>query len=797
MEESKGIAPRIMFFMRLLFALTVIIQLKFSSAAENGDTLSLGASLRKNQTLISKNSTFELGFFSPNGTKKWYLGLWYAQVSDKTVVWVANRDTPIKNAPGVLTLSTDGTLELFDAEGEPVWSINDTAKASVATISNTGNFVMFGAENKSEIVWQSFEHPVDTWLPGMKIGKGQPLISWKNSMDPAPGAFKLLMDPTGAERFVLQWNGRNGSVPYWESGIWEGKNFSNIPELAQNSIFDIRMENSSSSVYFSYANKRGVNFLSRFVLESTGEIGLYSLIEGNRWSLFWMQPRDQCSVYNLCGDYGTCNSNNLQFCSCLPGFEPQDSQAWAAQEWWSSGCVRQTPLSCNAENGSSDGFMQFTSISSPENQLYSYPSLTQQQCEDVCLRNCSCTGYKYAPAGCQIWTESLLNMRNSPPNSPSRNDSAFFIRMAASELRRSSSSSTKTKIIGAVLGTIAAFVAVIVIFGLLLLRRRRRLRSTQRCVDSSNPLLKRFTYKELKIATKNFQDRLGGGEFFSVYKGVLADKTPVAVKRIKTCMNAEKHFQTEMTTVGMLKHENLIGIQGFCSEKSESLLVFDYMPNGSLDSFLFDESKSKYKVLDWKTRFGIALGTAKGVAFLHQKGIVHCDIKPENILLDADFCPKVTGFGLAKVAGRNFRPDLTSIRGTRGYLAPEWMSGLPITAKADVYSFGMTLLELIAGRRNADLSVESTSMFFPTWAANEMKRGNSLYLGEDEHVSWTGNAEVDEIRRATVVGGWCVQESEEARPSMWQVIKTLEGTMDPHTPQALRLLLDRGGKDLH
>uniref|UniRef100_A0A0D6QR45 Receptor-like serine/threonine-protein kinase n=1 Tax=Araucaria cunninghamii TaxID=56994 RepID=A0A0D6QR45_ARACU len=792
MKESKGAPPRVTFFMRLLFALTVIIQLKFYGAAEGGDTISLGASLRKNQTLISKNGTFEAGFFSPDGTKKWYLGIWYARVLHKTVVWVANRNTPIKNAPGVLTLSTNGTLGLFDAEGEQVWSINDTAKASVATISDSGNFVMLGAENKSEIVWQSFEHPVDTWLPGMKIGKDQPLISWKNSMDPAPGAFSFLMDPTGAEQFVLQWNGRNGSVPYWESGIWNGKIFSNIPELVENKIYDIRTENSSSGVYFSYANNRSMNLLSRFILEATGGIGQYAMIDGSRWSLFWTQPRDQCAVYNLCGDYGTCNSNNLQFCSCLPGFQPRDNQAWEAMEWWSSGCVRQTPLSCNAGNGSSDGFMQVTRTSSPVNSPYSYPSLTQQECEEVCLRNCSCTGYKYAPAGCQIWTENLINMRISP----SINGSTFFIRMAASELRRSSSSSRKTKLFGAVFGTIAAFVVLLVIFGLFLLRRRR-LRSTQRCVDSSNPLLKRFTYKELKIATKNFQDRLGGGEFFSVYKGVLADRTPVAVKRIENCRNADKHFQTEMTTVGMLKHENLIGIQGFCSEKSESLLVFDYMPNGSLDSFLFDESKSKYKVLDWKTRFRIALGTAKGIAFLHQKSIVHCDVKPENILLDANFCPKVAGFGLAKLAGRNFRRDLTSIRGTRGYLAPEWMSGLPITAKADVYSFGMTLLELIAGRRNADLSIESSSMFFPTWAANEMKRGNSLYLGEDEDVSRTGNAEVDEIRRATVVGGWCVQESEEARPSMWQVIKILEGTMDPHTPQALRLLLDRGGKDLH
>ncbi|XP_059068807.1 G-type lectin S-receptor-like serine/threonine-protein kinase At2g19130 [Cryptomeria japonica] len=151
------------------------------------------------------------------------------------------------------------------------------------------------------------------------------------------------------------------------------------------------------------------------------------------------------------------------------------------------------------------------------------------------------------------------------------------------------------------------------------------------------------------------------------------------------------------------------------------------MPNGSLNSFLFSQSEDAEKVLDWKTRFEIALGTARGLVYLHEEcrdRIIHCDIKPENILLDSDLSPKVADFGLAKLVGRDFSRVLTTTRGTLGYLAPEWISGLPITPKVDVYSFGMTLLEIISGRRNLDLKVEESRLYFPTWASSQIQRGN-------------------------------------------------------------------------
>lgn len=226
------------------------------------------------------------------------------------------------------------------------------------------------------------------------------------------------------------------------------------------------------------------------------------------------------------------------------------------------------------------------------------------------------------------------------------------------------------------------------------------------------------------------------------------------------------------------------------------MLVYEYMPNGSLNSFLFSRPKGQpeNEILDWKTRYGIALGTARGILYLHDKCrdcIIHCDIKPENILLDANFCPKVSDFGLAKLVGRDFNHVLTTMRGTRGYLAPEWISGMPITAKADVYSFGMTLLEIIAGRRNLDFSVPSSRLFFPTWAGTQMKLGNVMDLLDGKLKTNMDCADIDaeQVRRAAMIGGWCIQDDVDARPSMAHVVNVLEGIAEVNTPPIPKSLL--------
>ncbi|XP_020249614.1 G-type lectin S-receptor-like serine/threonine-protein kinase At2g19130 [Asparagus officinalis] len=203
------------------------------------------------------------------------------------------------------------------------------------------------------------------------------------------------------------------------------------------------------------------------------------------------------------------------------------------------------------------------------------------------------------------------------------------------------------------------------------------------------------------------------------------------------------------------------------------------MPMGSLDHHLFQKQS---KNLDWKTRYQIILGTARGLAYLHEECrecIIHCDIKPENILLDTEFCPKLSDFGMAKLIGHDFSRVLTTMRGTIGYLAPEWIEGLPITPKADVYSYGMMLFEIVSGRRNSKLAEGGTIRYFPVQAASKVITGEVLSLLDED---LNGSADASELNRVCRVACWCIQDFEADRPSMAEVVKNLEGVLDLKMP---------------
>ncbi|GLJ27723.1 hypothetical protein SUGI_0544080 [Cryptomeria japonica] len=506
----------------MIFALTVLIVIYKCDGLDAGkkDSLSVGASLLGNETLTSKNGTFELGFFSPNGSNNWYIGIWYAKIQEKMVVWVANRESPAKNRPGVFKLSKGGHLGLFDAEGTSLWSVNVSNKPSRAVLLDSGNFLMLSDSNKSETVWQSFDYPVDTWLPGMWFGGRQKLVSWKSSLDPSPGLFSFHFDPSGAKQFVLTWN---NSVRYWESGTWDGSIFSGIPEMPNGAHYSLSFKNTSSGLYLNY---KLLDAISRFIQVKSGGIQAYASFDSTKWSITKTRPRDQCAVYGLCGAYGSCNSNNLQFCTCVEGFTPADNRALDSQEWWSSGCFRQKPLNCGAKNGSTDEFIDL-SVTLPDHSAFPYPASTKKECQKSCLRNCSCTGFAFNPASgtCQIWSGDLLNMQKSPPKSGWN----VSIRVAASSLpkfHRPFSTKLKAIIIVSALAVAFCILAFLIWW-------KYRLRSMERYADSSNSFLRVFSYNELKIATRNFKSRLGSGGFGSVFKGSLTDGTLVAVKKLE------------------------------------------------------------------------------------------------------------------------------------------------------------------------------------------------------------------------------------------------------------------------
>ncbi|XP_050384049.1 G-type lectin S-receptor-like serine/threonine-protein kinase At2g19130 [Argentina anserina] len=779
--ESKQ-KPR--FLLSLLF---ISICLK-SNLCSGADTITANQSLSGDHTIVSAGGKFELGFFKPGNSSNYYIGMWYYKtlVSLQTIVWVANREQPVSDRFSSELRISDGNLVLFNESKLPIWSteVRSSSGSSVhVVLLDNGNLVLRAGSESSLPLWQSFDHPAHTWLPEARIGFNkvtnitQVLTSWKNVEDPAPGLYSLELDPNGTDAYFILWN---RSRQYYTTGAWDSKNkiFSLVPEMRRNYIYNFNYSKNKNESYFTYSVYDQT--VSRFIMDVSGQIKQLSWLPSQQWNFFWSQPRQQCQVYAYCGAFGSCNVNSLPFCTCVKGFEPKTEVDWNLTDN-SGGCKRLTMLnvanSTTSSNGKEDRFSEMPSMSLPDNAVSTDAGSTAQ-CEIICLSNPSCTAYAYDSSECSIWIGDLLNLQQLTGDG---NGKTLYLRLAASEFK--DPKSKRGLIIGVVVCSavgIAVLLGVVVVVVL-----RNRYRVIGKTVEGS---LVAFEYRDLQEVTKNFSEKLGGGGFGSVFKGTMPDSSVIAVKKLESVSQGEKQFRTEVSTIGTIQHVNLVRLRGFCSEGAKRLLVYDYMPNGSLDAHLFSCPSD---VLNWKTRYQIALGTARGLAYLHEKCrdcIIHCDIKPENILLDAELCPKVADFGLAKLVGREFSRVLTTMRGTRGYLAPEWISGIAVTAKADVYSYGMMLFEIVSGRRNSDPSEDGKVKFFPTWAAGVItstEESDVLSL-LDPKLGRIGD--VEEVIRVLRVAFWCVQDEEIHRPSMGQVVQILEGVLDVNLPSVPRSL---------
>uniref|UniRef100_A0A0D9UW25 Protein kinase domain-containing protein n=1 Tax=Leersia perrieri TaxID=77586 RepID=A0A0D9UW25_9ORYZ len=289
----------------------------------------------------------------------------------------------------------------------------------------------------------------------------------------------------------------------------------------------------------------------------------------------------------------------------------------------------------------------------------------------------------------------------------------------------------------------------------------------------------RYAYSDLTAITGHFGEKLGEGGYGSVYKGVLPGNVHVAVKVLgKSNCNGEE-FISEVSTIGRIHHVNVVRLVGFCSEEMRRALVYEYMPRGSLDKYIFSSERS----FSWDKFNEIALGIAKGINYLHQgcdMQILHFDIKPHNILLDNNFVPKVADFGLAKLYPRdNSFVPLNALRGTVGYIAPEMISrsfGV-ISSKSDVYSFGVLLLEMAGGRRNSGMHEESSNQdYYPSLVYDQL---TEQQLGVGEISSATTVSDMHELeRKLCIIGLHCIQMNPHDRPTMSEVIEMLEGGVD-------------------
>ncbi|KAJ8754337.1 hypothetical protein K2173_002788 [Erythroxylum novogranatense] len=778
-----------------------------------GDRLSLGQGLYSTQTLVSQNGFYELGFFTRGSLKPaplpTYLGIWYKNFADKIYVWEANRENPLLDPASLrLELSSDGNIVLIELN-RTAWSTSVTSKVSNSTeavLLDSGNFVIRDDLNPSTVYWQSFDYPTDIWLPGAKLGidkrngREQRLISWKNSEDPSPGLFSLGVDLNGDPRLFLEWN---NSVRYWTSGPWNGSTFSLIPENSLRYIDNISFISNENESYFVYY-LRNSSTLSRFKLNISGMfLQLSWLAPTWQWDLVWMLPINLSDVYALCGAFGVIYKNSSRPCKCLKGFT-----AYSTNDW-STGCTRNTPLQCQRNDSTEkteDQFLLLSNLTFPANSK-AYNVASAAICKLNCMEDCLCTAYAYNNSGCFIWEGDLMNLQEIEEVSETVAQH-IYIRLAASELGNPGESSKKRILWVIAPVFVAVAVLTLVVYKCWQCLGKLRNRGEQdksedlllfdfsadqslatRESKSPNILNKRgkkdvelplFSRQSVSAATNRFSvaNKLGEGGYGPVYKGMLRNGQEIAVKRLsKRSGQGLEEFRNETLLIAKLQHRNLVRLLGCCIEQEENILIYEYMPNKSLDFFLFDPARGK--ILTWDMRVLIIEGVAQGLLYLHQYSrfrIIHRDLKPSNILLDSDMKPKISDFGMARIFGGNeTQANTNRIVGTYGYMSPEYaMDGL-FSVKSDVFSFGVLLLEILSGKKSTGLyHNDSLNLLGYVWELWSSNRGLELMdptLGDPPSTSM--------VLRYINIGLLCVQEKPSDRPTMSDVISMI---INEHAP---------------
>lgn len=526
-------------------------------------------------------------------------------------------------------------------------------------------------------------------------------------------------------------------------------------------------------------------------LLDTGNLVVRDASSIDQENIIWQSKpsSDACVRGGICGPNGSCNDNNSPVCGCLAGFEPKDPKAWDIADW-SDGCVRRAPLDCVK-----DGFRKISGVNLPDTRSSWYnESMTLEECQMICTRNCSCTSYANLDirSGCSLWFSDLEDMRE---NSGVRE---VYVRMGVSQLSGNAdpnSQSNNNKVIIILVPATVGLLVVGLFLALYAWSKKKRSRTPRKGKpkhtlgeDDTNESQKEpaelpsFSLNKIANATNSFSisNKLGQGGFGPVYKGVLEGRE-IAVKRLsKTSNQGFEEFKNEVRCIAKLQHRNLVKLLGYCIQGDEFLLIYEYMPNKSLDSFIFDEVKSL--MLDWPRRLHIIHGIARGLLYLHQDSrlrIIHRDLKAGNILLDLDMNPKISDFGLARrFRGHESEANTNKVVGTLGYISPEYAANGHFSIKSDVFSFGVLLLEIVSGKKNRGFSHQDHNDNLLGHAWRLYKAGKSLELVNETLYESC----VDfEVLRAIHIGLLCVQDHAEDRPTMPLVVSMLgnDGALPP------------------
>lgn len=777
--------------------------------------------------LTSASSNFSAIFAAASPQSPFLFSIIHSPTS--TPIWSANPNSPAPYT-SALYLSPAG-LSISLSNNSLLWSTPILPRpVSALQLLDSGNLLLLDSSNAT--LWQSFEHPTDTLLSSQRLPSGA-------SLSTPAGDYRLQITDHDA---VLLWN-TNGSQQYWRLSSdprWMKDLNDPVAYMAVNPTGVNLFSSGNRALYVFNLPPAVIRFVR---LDAGGRLRVMGY-SGNSSVLTEdvAAPTGTCDLPLSCEELEVCIIQNRDAtCNCPPQFAPLHNGGCSPAD----GSTLSSLSSCAAAGGANSDSASEPSYKNIGSRVdyfankFATPEGSNgnlSSCRDLCSGTCSCLGFFYQASfrTCFLIKHQLGSLI-STYNQGVFNSGEGYIKVLGFQPPYRDSH-TGPELIQILLPSIAALLFILLLFAGIYWWRRRQwsgsennklaplkeiyygpdkpftpLASTDHDSSTDNftsgdnqnsgeilipGLPTRFTFADLVAATDNFSKQIGSGGFGEVFYGELPDKTAVAVKRINAGLGSiqgKREFSTEIGVIGRIHHVNLVRLRGFCTEsrrhhRRQHFLVYEYMNRGSLERPLFRPSGP---VLEWTERMNIAISAAKGLAYLHSgcdPKIVHCDVKPENILLDDAGGVKISDFGLSKlIAPERSGLFFTTLRGTRGYLAPEWLANSTISERADVYSYGMVLLEIIRGRKNyledgggSDGWSGGVAEYFPSTALEMHEQGSYLGLADPR---LEGRVDEEEVGRAVRVALCCLHEDPTLRPRMAAVAEMLDGTMEVARPR--------------
>ncbi|KAL3504123.1 hypothetical protein ACH5RR_033964 [Cinchona calisaya] len=758
--------------------------------------------------LLSRNETFRAAIFNPGAQQtRFYLCVIHSD--SNTIIWSANRNAPVSNS-GKMMLTSRG-INITELDGDSKWSTPSLQSlVSALQLNEAGNLVLLDQSNAT--LWESYRYPTDTIVIGQVLPFGTTLYSAVSSDDLSSGDYSLALTASNA---ILQWQ----DMTYWklsmDTGAFTNSNYA-VDYMAINGTGLYLFSHKGSAIVIQ-VNLPPSGFRTA-KLDYTGQFSIRSFSGADQKQDF-VGPDDSCRIPYVCGRLGLCSNGARAYppqCTCPSNFHVSLQNTTYCVPIDNSYSL---PLSCNSTNSSIN--LNFSTVSyvrlgygvdyfSNDFNMPAKYGVNLSVCQDLCSGDCACFGvfYENSSGSCYVLENEVGSiMYLNIPDSGRLGYIKTLVGPSPKNYGDNKDSNGQTlgfPVVALVLLPFTGLV-ILIVLGSVLWRRSRLPRMGKIKTSHSNSpsgdleafsipgLPVRFEHEELEAATENFKTQIGSGGFGAVYKGMLPDKILVAVKKINNLgIQGKKDFCTEIAIIGNIHHINLVKLKGYCAQGRHRLLVYEYMNRGSLDRSLFGNGP----VLEWQERVEIALGAVRGLAYLHsgcEHKIIHCDVKPENILLHNQFQAKLSDFGLSKLLTPEQSSLFTTMRGTRGYLAPEWLTNSAISDKTDVYSFGMVLLEIVSGRKNCPLRSRSHSLddcsssgggsstsstqglvYFPLFALEMHEQGRYLELADPR---LEGRVTSEEVKKFVCVALCCVHEDPALRPNMVSVVGMLEGDL--------------------